>query len=181
MPTPRKTLSSADDLVPLVALCCCITSCYNDWPEVLGCRVKQVLGCWAFECISMKPACECCGEINPQLKENPRNLFLCCQGSSLLINPNTCISVNAQCLCCDCRGALPCTGPDGDVPCVFSLACCTICYSWSCRPAACSSLGALREASIQDMVKEGGAPHTSISDDCSHYPPTNSFIDRRCS
>jgi len=36
-----------------------------------GCRAKGTICCYATEMVAMKPACECCGEINPQLKKNP--------------------------------------------------------------------------------------------------------------
>jgi hypothetical protein len=65
-----------------------------------------------------------------------------------------------QICCVDARCALPCTGIDGDVPCVFTpLPCCICCYNYQCKIACCDTLGNLK-AKIQD----GGAPEMVVCD-----------------
>jgi hypothetical protein len=162
MDDQQKTLSSARDLIPCLACCCCITACYYDWPECCGCRIKQAFMCCTCEYMACKPTCECCGEVNPQLKEgNPGTLCLCCEGSGLCINPDTCCSGTIQCCCMDQRLAFP-PGQRTDVPCVVSLLFCTCCYNNHFRGAFCTTLGAMDDATVYDG--DGGAPATVLSD-----------------
>ena len=162
MNSQHKTLSSARELIPFLACCCCITACYYDWPECCGCRIKQAVLCCTCEYMACKPTCEYCGEINTQLKEsNPDTACVCCEGSGLCVNPKTCCSGTIQCCCLDIRAAFP-PGQHTDVPCVVSVIFCTLCYNCKLRGALCTSLGAMDDATVHGQ--NGGAPAVALTD-----------------
>lgn len=150
-------LGSADELVPCCANCCFICSLYTDWPECLGCRMKGQFCCASAEQIYCMPACSCCGDVNPRLKKNPLACCVLCDGLCVLITPDTCCALTEQCCCIDQRCAIPCTGKDGDVPCVITVLGLTCCVAFSCKPACCSTLGLLK-------ADDAGAPALAIED-----------------
>lgn len=113
-----------------------------------------------MEIIACKPACNCCGEVNPQLKKNPNTTCVCSEGGCICVNPDHCLSGNCQFCCIDQRCAFPPGGMDSDVPCVIAYLGCTCCYAWKCKPACCSTLGALKS-----QVQDAGAPATEVSDE----------------
>mmetsp|Transcript_10266 Transcript_10266/g.12455 ORF Transcript_10266/g.12455 Transcript_10266/m.12455 type:complete len:189 (-) Transcript_10266:189-755(-) len=157
---PVSNLASPDELVPITGCCCAISSCYCDWPECCGARVKQEICCYTAEFLALKPACECCGDINPQLKaKNARTCCLCFDGSCALVSPNSCAQSTMQLFCYDVRCAIPCCG-NADVPCVLALCGIMCCLEWKCACNFCSTIGAAK-AKVQD----GGAPASVISDD----------------
>ena len=125
-----------------------------------GCRTKGAALCFSMEFIALKPACASCGEVNPQLKKNPNTTCVVLDGGCICVNPDHCISGNCQFCCIDQRCAFPPGGKDSDVPCVIAVLGCTCCYMCKCKPACCSTLGALKTS-----VEDAGAPATAISDD----------------
>lgn len=91
-----KTLSGPDDLVPCFALCCMIESCYCDWPECIGCRGRMVICCLSGQGMCCKPACACCGHVNPELKKDPDTCCVCQDANIICISPSTCFSTEQQ-------------------------------------------------------------------------------------
>jgi hypothetical protein len=106
-----------------------------------------------------KPACACCGEINPALKKNPKTCCVCNETNCVLITPDACGGGQQQCCCLDSRCAFPPGGIDSEVPCVVAVLGCTICFGYKCKPACCSTLG-----SLKTQIKDAGAPAEAIDD-----------------
>eukprot|EP00613_Pedinella_sp_CCMP2098_P027302 CAMPEP_0171717196 /NCGR_PEP_ID=MMETSP0991-20121206/19885_1 /TAXON_ID=483369 /ORGANISM="non described non described, Strain CCMP2098" /LENGTH=185 /DNA_ID=CAMNT_0012308359 /DNA_START=175 /DNA_END=732 /DNA_ORIENTATION=- len=158
-----KSLSDIADLIPCIGCICCFQSCYTDWPECCGCRSKGTICCFATECVQCKPACNFCGEINPQLKKNPDTCCVFYEGTFLCVNPGSAFSCTEQVFCIDQRCACPPGGVESETPCVLALLGVTICYAWRCKCACCSTLGGVRSqvqdagAPVEAFITDGGA------------------------
>lgn len=58
--------------------------------------MKGTCLCYSIELLACKPACECCGEINPQLKKNPNTCCVICDGTQLCVSPSSCCDMTGQ-------------------------------------------------------------------------------------
>jgi hypothetical protein len=101
--------TNINDMVPLFAHCCTITSLYC--PDKVG----KMCGCFTQgQFLCMEGDCTCC-----KVAENTPDACCICQKVRLtMIKPVTCVQVTSQFFCCDHRCALPC---DKDVPCMFTV------------------------------------------------------------
>jgi len=124
-----------------------------------GCRTKYQVFCLSCEGLICKPACTCCGEINPALKKNPKTCCVMNETNCILISPDSCGGGQFQFCCIDIRCAFPPGGIESEVPCVLAILGCTCCFGYKCKPGCCSTLGSLK-TSIQDA----GAPAEAIED-----------------
>jgi hypothetical protein len=97
------------DLVPLMGGCCCITSAFTVYPDIIGCYGQN--------------SCLCIDVEYKFCKISKEEKFFCtfqetsCKG----IIPTTCLQADLQIFCIDFRCALPW---DDDVPCMIN--CCGV-------------------------------------------------------
>uniref|UniRef100_A0A7S2WRI7 Uncharacterized protein n=1 Tax=Rhizochromulina marina TaxID=1034831 RepID=A0A7S2WRI7_9STRA len=130
-----------DDLCPLSAICCYVSSIYTKFPDCIGCQGKNVCLCLDSEFLAFK-----------LLKPDGRDdVFMICQEAKCyIIQPKTCCKIQTQCFIFDTRGALPF---DAEVPQL-----CTICGAtlYHTSPGFKGCCATLKE------IKGGGAPAEPI-------------------
>lgn len=120
------------DLRVIGACCCGIQSLYCNCPENLGCKGKCEVCCYSCE----ETACK---GLDPGTNAQ-KICCVCWKGSCVLIQPRTCISMQEQICCCDCRAALPCTD---EVPCIVNILGINLCADFGCKCACCQTVGQL--------------------------------------
>eukprot|EP00929_Paragymnodinium_shiwhaense_P003715 TRINITY_DN10432_c0_g1_i1.p1 TRINITY_DN10432_c0_g1~~TRINITY_DN10432_c0_g1_i1.p1 ORF type:complete len:169 (+),score=41.99 TRINITY_DN10432_c0_g1_i1:74-580(+) len=106
--------------------CCAIYSLYCNFPEALGCKGNCEVCCFQCE----ETMCKC---LDPSTNRQ-KVCVVCCDGRSNCIMPKTCLSIQEQICCFDCRCALPCTE---EVPCLLNLCGINCCADKECRCSFC--------------------------------------------
>ena len=95
-----------NDLVPFCGCACFMTSCYTEWPDMVGCAGKDTILCINRDFLACK------------FPKNPDHWWLCGQGTAWLEKPSVCCSERVQACCLDVRGSIPCTD---EVPCMITI------------------------------------------------------------
>ena len=121
------------DLIPINGLFCSITSLYTEYPDCVGCSGKSVMCCIETDFLACKL---------PKEGMDPRILCTCQKGTTLCVNPTTCLKGQQQSFCFDTRCALPL---DDDVPCLLTiLPCCIVASFGECNIACFSKIKDLK-------------------------------------
>ena len=125
-------MTKVDDMVPIFANCCTITSCYcpsDCW------RMCGAFGQCEFLCVQNDFTC--C-----KVSERPEDCCILQKVRVIIKKPSTCVEIQSQFFCCDHRCALPC---NDDVPCMFTVLGLTCFYDYQCQSClACKSVGDLK-------------------------------------
>jgi hypothetical protein len=122
-----------EELRPLDAGCCYITSLYCSFPGCIGCTGNNTVLCCMrkYSCLKCLP--------NPGQDEDKRCCAVVEQQSYLKI-PNSLCEGQSQCCCLDTRCALPCTPT---VPCLVTECGLTCFADWKMNCGCCKTVGEL--------------------------------------
>eukprot|EP01039_Chlorochromonas_danica_P008681 gene8681-9564_t len=119
---PKTGDVEAFDLVPCLAMCCCIYSLYTEIPDCCGSVCENTFMCCNCKTITCKPSKE----------SGVFCKFFSCDWD--FVAATTCCTSRSQAFCLDIRAACP---PTGDFPCLVTLCCITCIYDYKCVCACC--------------------------------------------
>jgi hypothetical protein len=109
---PKDMKVKVDDLMPFTACGCCITSCYLDFPDLIGCQRRSECLCCKGEMLGCK------------LGKTPEQWCLLQTGTAILGPPKVLCKEQAQIFCIDTRVSIP--PVEDEVPCLVTLCCFTV-------------------------------------------------------
>lgn len=117
----HKSLSvPAEDLVPFCGCICFITSCYLEWPELIGCAGKRVCLCFYAEFLACKMP-----------SDGDEFWCLCSKGSFICAPIKVCCSDRIQMCCCDVRCSIPLSE---EIPMLITICFFTLMYKGAAGP-----------------------------------------------
>jgi hypothetical protein len=103
--TPKQ-----EDMCPFMACCCSNVSCYQKFPDCIGCYSQGVCTCIELELMMCKTG------RNEDMGED--SLCLLCRGEAETLKPEVCCKMQEQMCCMNSAIAFPC---DDEVPCMISI------------------------------------------------------------
>jgi len=132
---PKENSRTGDvpifDLVPCCGFCCCIFSCFTEFPECFGSVCENVICCIGCKILTCKGT-----------KEGG-SICKICSSDCVCMSFKVCCSARGQFFCLDSRVSLP---PTPDIPCLATLCCLTMCYNYNC---VCTCAKNVREMHYQ--------------------------------
>lgn len=131
------------DAIPVVGLCCLITSYFDVWPECFGVDIKMIFCCLELDCRYCKPR-----NPNSDRPDRPDRCFVISDGTNSCIKPKTLLRGHTRLCCLNQRCAIPI---DEEVPCIFNFCGLTLFYKGVGSLQCCVNFMKLEEIAYKGL------------------------------